>query len=126
NAHGVKGNIGDKHYKCYHGQCKILTITKAMRSSLNAGLIGHIKMHFLAMYQLYLYLKNHDEPPTEDEVAIASGQKILDSTLAVEYLLKLRKALSSIEAEWDQDTFERLLAEWMVTCNQPFEEVDRL
>jgi hypothetical protein len=37
NAHGIEGNMGDKHYKCYHGQRKILTITKAMRSSLNGG-----------------------------------------------------------------------------------------
>jgi hypothetical protein len=35
NAHGIEGNPGDKHYQCFHGQRKILTITKAMRSSLN-------------------------------------------------------------------------------------------
>ena len=29
------------------------------------------------------------------------------------------------EANWDQDTFEQLLAEWMVACDQPFEEVDQ-
>jgi hypothetical protein len=55
------------------------------------GLIGHIKTHFPVMYQLYLHLKDCDEPPTEDDIAIASGRKILDSTLAAEYLLKLEK-----------------------------------
>ncbi|KAJ8581379.1 hypothetical protein M405DRAFT_751882, partial [Rhizopogon salebrosus TDB-379] len=102
------------------------------------GLIGHIKTHFPAMYRLYLYLKDRTEPPTEDEVAIASGKKTLDPALAAEYLLKLERALSTIadafshqnqratEANWDQDTFEQLLAEWMVACDQPFEEVDRL
>ena len=35
NANSARGNPGDKFYKCYHGQRKILTITKAMRSSLN-------------------------------------------------------------------------------------------
>ncbi|KAG1795435.1 uncharacterized protein HD556DRAFT_1188586, partial [Suillus plorans] len=111
----------DKHYKCYHGQRKTLTITKAMRS-----LIGHIKTHFPAMYHLYLCLKDCVESPTEDKVTIASGTKTLDPTQAVEYLLKLEKTSSNIEANWDQGTFERLLAEWMVTCDQPFEEVDRI
>ncbi|KAG2028952.1 hypothetical protein BDR03DRAFT_1019113 [Suillus americanus] len=90
NAQCVEGTKGDKHYKCYHGQRKILTITKAMRSSLN-GLIGHIKTHFPVMYRLYLYLKDRAEPPTEDEVAMASGKKILDPTQAAEYLLQLEK-----------------------------------
>ncbi|KAG0693873.1 hypothetical protein DFH29DRAFT_815918, partial [Suillus ampliporus] len=137
NAQGVEGTKGDKHYKCYHGQRKILTITKAMRSSLN-GLIGHIKTHFPVMYRLYLYLKDRAEPPTEDEVAMASGKKILDPTQAAEYLLQLEKASSNIVeafnhqnqrvavANWDQNMFEQLLAEWMVACDQPFEEVDRL
>jgi hypothetical protein len=35
NAEGQSGKPGDKHYKCYHGNCKVLTITRAMRSSLN-------------------------------------------------------------------------------------------
>ncbi|KAG2041342.1 hypothetical protein BDR03DRAFT_979344 [Suillus americanus] len=78
NAQGVEGTKGDKHYKCYH------------------GLIGHIKTHFPVMYRLYLYLKDRAEPPTEDEVAMASGKKILDPTQAAEYLLQLEKASSNI------------------------------
>ena len=34
-AKGSIGNVGDKHYKCSHGNRKVLTITKAMKSSLN-------------------------------------------------------------------------------------------
>ncbi|KAL0958668.1 hypothetical protein HGRIS_014000 [Hohenbuehelia grisea] len=49
NAGGQVGNPGDKHYKCFHGQRKVLTITKAMRSSLN-GVTLHLKTHFPAMY----------------------------------------------------------------------------
>ncbi|KAF8805673.1 hypothetical protein BYT27DRAFT_7104056, partial [Phlegmacium glaucopus] len=29
------GEAGDRHYKCYHGNRKILTISKAMNYSLN-------------------------------------------------------------------------------------------
>jgi hypothetical protein len=28
------------------------------------------------------------------------------------------------DEEWSQDEFEKLLAEWMVVCDQPFDEVD--
>jgi hypothetical protein len=31
NAAGLHGAAGDKHYKCFHGARKVLTITKAMR-----------------------------------------------------------------------------------------------
>ena len=113
NANNVRGNPGDKFYKCYHGQRKTLTITKAMRSSLNGksihmhiitsetqyisiGLIGHLKTHFPAMYRLFLVLKDRDEPPTEDEIAIASGKKTLDPTKAAEYLVKLEKASATL------------------------------
>lgn len=30
------------------------------------------------------------------------------------------------QANWDQETFEQLLTEWMVACDQPFEEVNQL
>ena len=175
NSNKVRGNPGYKFYKCYHGQCKTLTITKAMRSSLNGksihmcvitsdiqyisiGLVGHLKTHFPAMYRLFLVLKDRDEPPSEDEIAIASGKKTFDPTKAAEYLVKLEKASATLvdafakqnqqaavnsflffqslprplfvnkilqEANWDQETFERLLSEWMVTCDQPFSEVDQ-
>ena len=105
-------NPGDK-LKCYHGQCKTLTIMKAIQSSLNGksfhrpiitwefkyipiGLIGHLKTHFPAMYQFFLILKDCHEPPTNVKVALASRKKMLDQIKAAEYLIKLEKALASI------------------------------
>lgn len=35
NKDGESGEPGDHHYKCYHGNRKVFTITKAMNSSLN-------------------------------------------------------------------------------------------
>jgi hypothetical protein len=29
------------------------------------------------------------------------------------------------QGPWDQGKFERLLVEWLVACDQPFQEVDR-
>jgi hypothetical protein len=48
------------------------------------------------MYQLFLVLKEHGAPPTDDEIAIASGKKTLDLTKAAEYLVKLEKALATL------------------------------
>jgi len=30
------------------------------------------------------------------------------------------------ERNWDQEEFEKLLARWIVACDQPFDEVDKL
>ena len=35
NAHGQAGNDGDKHYKCYHGNRKVLTVTRAIKYNVN-------------------------------------------------------------------------------------------
>ena len=45
NPEGTLGQPGDKHYKCYHGNPKILTVTRAMKSSLN-GAILYFAAHF--------------------------------------------------------------------------------
>ena len=38
------------------------------------------------MYRLYLILKNHTKPPTDEKLDIACGKKVLDATLANSYL----------------------------------------
>ena len=48
------------------------------------------------MYRLYVLLKNRDEPPTPDEIAIASGRRILDPAKAATYLDQLKKASTTI------------------------------
>jgi hypothetical protein len=35
NAQEQVGNAGDKHYRCYHGNRKVITVTRAMKYSLN-------------------------------------------------------------------------------------------
>lgn len=60
------------------------------------GLTGHIKTHFPVMFRLYQVLQTHKEQPTEDEIAIASGKKLLDSSEASNYLLKLEKASANV------------------------------
>lgn len=48
------------------------------------------------MYRLYVVLKDQGEPPTADEIAIASGRQVLDPTKAAAYLDQLKKASTTI------------------------------
>ncbi|KAF8233226.1 hypothetical protein L208DRAFT_1267987, partial [Tricholoma matsutake] len=137
NGSGQIGDPGDKHYRCCHGNRKILTVTKLMKSNLNglyATIIGHLK-HFPMMYRLYWVLKDWAEPPTAEEIGFASGKTVLDPKSDAEYLKKLEAATENIQkafamqeanavGPWDQAKFECLLTEWIVACDQPFDEVE--
>ncbi|KIM78191.1 hypothetical protein PILCRDRAFT_11410 [Piloderma croceum F 1598] len=90
NADGHAGQPGDKHYKCYHGNHKILTVRRAMKSSLN-GLTGHLKTHFSTI-----------DPPTEDEKVIAARKCMLDLSQAAEYVGQLERASTSIVEAFKQ------------------------
>ncbi|KAI9434270.1 hypothetical protein BJY52DRAFT_1100235, partial [Lactarius psammicola] len=135
NASGQAGEPGDKHYRCYHRNHKVLTVMRAMKSNLN-GLINHLKSHFPAMFWLYCVLKDREEMPMPEEIAIASGKQALDPKNEAAYIERLeaaseniRKAFAAQEAKaagpWDQEKFEQLLTEWVVACNQPFDAVEK-
>ncbi|KAH9003026.1 hypothetical protein EDB86DRAFT_3116932 [Lactarius hatsudake] len=97
NKDGKSGEPGDKHYQCYHGNRKVLTISKAMNYSLN-GLVGHLRSTFKPLFQLYLVMKSRNgHPPTPDEIMYASGQKPFDSTTHMLYLQELEKHTTSIK-----------------------------
>ncbi|KAF8874673.1 hypothetical protein BD779DRAFT_1406474, partial [Infundibulicybe gibba] len=102
------------------------------------GLIGNLKSASPPMFQLYTILKERpaSEPITQEEIDIASGRDSWQPGKVADYVKKLEatseniarafeKQAASAAAPWDQSKFERLLAEWMVACDQPFEEVDR-
>ncbi|KAF9063150.1 hypothetical protein BDP27DRAFT_1335608 [Rhodocollybia butyracea] len=126
NEAGDPGTPGDKHYKCFHGKRKTLTITKAMKSSLN-GLTMHLKNHFPPMYRLWEVLHQQKKIPTAEEVNIACGKTTLDAQSATAFLGKLETVSYNIQAAfdaqarkaagpWDQAKFESLLLEWIIAC----------
>ncbi|KAI0282623.1 hypothetical protein BC826DRAFT_974203 [Russula brevipes] len=110
--------------------------------------------HSQADVSAVLYPQRSDVPPTPDEIAIASGKKRLDGKTEAEYFKKLkmnlktsRKHLKSNKPEpmyvkiipfttldssmahstgaWDQEKFEQVLTEWIIACDQPFNEVEK-
>ena len=122
NSHGEVGNPGDRHYKCHHGTRKVITVTHAMKYSVNgnnlsffvqmssqtsiAGLVGHLKTHFQAMYRLYVILKDRTEPPTPDDLGIASGTKVLDAEVANAYLGRVEAASANLLSMFARQSHE--------------------
>ncbi|KAF8463579.1 hypothetical protein JB92DRAFT_3136431 [Gautieria morchelliformis] len=136
NSDGAPGQMGDKHYRCYHGQRKILTVTKKIKGSQN-GLVTYLRTHFPEMHRLYETIKSRPEQrPTSKELQIAANTVPINSKTVQGYLRTLeskRGPLSAAfshqvaknEVPWDQDKFKRLLVEWQVACDQPFGEVEK-
>jgi hypothetical protein len=107
------------------------------------------------MFSLYSVMKSRSglQPPTADEIMYASGQKPFDLAAHALYIDKLEEHTANIkdafakqeaaatvgfyssncklilnhlfQLPWDQSKFERLLIEWIVTCDQPFDEVQK-
>ena len=48
------------------------------------------------MFRLYCILKDRGEPPTAEEIAVASGKQALDPTSEAEYIKKLEAANENI------------------------------
>jgi len=105
------------------------------------------------MYQLYSILKDCNKPPTPDKIDITSARQQLDWKAEAEYLQKLEKSSENIkkafqnqqahtivseipsgfvllatydlrQGPWDQEKFEQVLMEWVIACDQLFEEVE--
>ncbi|KAF8144260.1 hypothetical protein K438DRAFT_1632044, partial [Mycena galopus ATCC 62051] len=136
NNEGSIGKTGDKHYKCRHGNGRIITVTKAMRYNVS-GLTTHLRKDFPVMYRLYqaLYTRR-DEPPTQQEVDLAHGDVPVDSEAAKIYLGKVESATANIikslenqakksRGDFSQEVFNTLLAEYIVACDQPFDTVEK-
>jgi hypothetical protein len=74
--------------------------------------------------------------PSDDEVAFASGSKEFTGQDQAEYLKAIEAKASTLASAFlrqeraaavpfDSSKFERYLTEWMVACDQPFDEVER-
>ncbi|KAJ7694948.1 hypothetical protein B0H16DRAFT_1241934, partial [Mycena metata] len=120
--HGEKAEPNDRFYRCKHGESsKVLRMTKAMRGSLN-GLTGHLKTHAPDMFRFYEMLNGRAAPPSPEEIAVAEGEKPLQPGTSSSFTsLSVPRPGSG---PWDQTKFEQLLVEWLVACDQPFQEVE--
>ena len=132
--------------------CFLLLCYSDSLKMLFSVLMNNLWVHVRPMYLLYCILKDHEGPPTPEEIAIASGKKQLDGHAESNYLKKLEKASENIkkafenqqaqaavsdnlinayisliswQGPWDQEKFEQLLMEWIISCDQPFDQVEK-
>jgi len=75
-----------------NGKELLLLFTNIISHKSITGLVGHIETHFPTMYRLYIILKDWTEPPTDDELAIASTEKVLDVEADNTYLMEAASA----------------------------------
>ena len=101
-----------------------------------AGLISNLKSASPAMHRVYLAMKEWSpDDITAEDVAIASGNTVLDPAAMTEWLSKYKMTTTTIETAfkkqldaaagpWEQERFEDFLARWIVAMDQPFFTVD--
>lgn len=89
----MKNNInGASHSSSYEG-----------RSHFDLGLTGHLKNNFPVMWRLYEMLTARtNSPPTSDEIAIASGKKVLDEAARVNLVRELDNASNNLKQMFEQ------------------------
>ena len=87
-THAMKYSLNSKQ--------PLLLFTDIVSQKSIVGLVGHLKSHFPAMHMFYIILKDHTEPPTDDELAIASAEKVLDTEAANAYLRQVEVASENL------------------------------
>ncbi|KAF8799838.1 hypothetical protein BYT27DRAFT_7020224, partial [Phlegmacium glaucopus] len=100
---GSIGALGDKHFKCYHGNGKISTLKKSGKSNLTS-MVTNLKSCSPNMYQLFTVLKGcpADHAITQEEIELASGKKVLDAGKAKEYFHNLELSQENIQAAFNR------------------------
>jgi hypothetical protein len=65
------------------------------------ALMNNLRVHVKPMYRLYCILKEREEPPTLEDIAIASGKKKLDASTEAEYLKKFENTSGNIKKAFE-------------------------
>jgi len=63
------------------------------------------------MYRLYLILKDRTNSPTDEELAIASGKKVLDAEAADSYLGRVEVASANLRSMFAKQSQENAVSE---------------
>lgn len=81
-------------------------------------LVNNLRVHVKPMYRLYCILKEREEPPTLEDVAIASGKKKLDATTEAEYLKKFENTSGNIRKAFEDQQARSHVREIhpLITC----------
>ncbi|PBK63977.1 hypothetical protein ARMSODRAFT_979585 [Armillaria solidipes] len=93
NSDGKPGNLGNKHFKCYHGNWKVTY------RALEDLFCSDVSSKKLDLQVADIYLKQME----------SESKNIIHA---------FKKQSVDVKGEWDQQKFETLLAEWIIVCDQ--------
>jgi hypothetical protein len=133
--------------------CALFSFAQLSLLIVTSVLVNNLHIHVKPMYQLYSILKDRDEPLTHAEIDVASAKWQLDGNREHEFLEKLNRLSGNIkkafqdqqaravvsdnylylcmqliksqQGPWNQEKFEKALMEWIIACDQPFDEVEK-
>ena len=71
------------------------------RLTIELVLVNNLRINVKPMYRLYCLLEEQEEPPTLDDIAIASGRKKLDADTEAKYLKKFENVSGNIRKTFE-------------------------
>ncbi|GBE83702.1 hypothetical protein SCP_0507580 [Sparassis crispa] len=124
--HHMNWKPGDRLFQCRHGHdSKVLRVTKSMNGS-TTGLKAHIKRvneDLFLLLEILEWKHKHGEKPSVQELRVARGEV---GITALGYDVHNSSAKTAPDQQsFDQGTYERIVAEWVAACDQPFSEVEK-
>ena len=93
-----------------NGKQPLLLFTDSVSQKSIVDVVGHLKRHFPTMHRLYIFLKDHTEPPTDDELAIACAEKVLDTEAANTYLEQVEVASANLLSMFAKQSQENMMS----------------
>lgn len=70
--------------------------SSALLSYILTGLQTHLRKYFPVMHRLYLALSSSPDPPSKEQIDLASGVTTMDAAAAAKYLGKVQLATADI------------------------------
>ena len=93
----------------YTGEIPFLRFVISLTES--SVLVSNLRVHIHTMFLLYDHLKDGDQTPTPDEVAIASGKRKLDTKEETELIEKLKKSSENIKKAFQNQRARAIVSE---------------
>lgn len=106
---GPHDHIGDEEFSQWCVQST--TLICAYFHVCLSGLVGNLKTCSPPMYRFYLVLKNRSsgEPITQEELDIASGQKVLEPGKASKFVEELESKTENIRTAFKKQAEQELV-----------------
>lgn len=128
----------NRHFKCWHGACKVLTVLASMKYNVQgtfpqypvcmilnhcSALIRLLKSDIPQMYHLYELLNDWGMPPSVNELAMAKGKAVFDITAMDAHLVQLERESNTLLKAFTKQALKRNVCIFLTIIWSIFEMV---